>query len=146
MRRRRRGNNSIAHSQSKNFFDARNVELPRCRAKTFCATGNFGQPKIAIARFDLADRSEFSSRPVAFDPANNARFALNSFWLLMLNGFQVSVAQLCQGQLSLGPVNLPLLVFEARQLAARNRTIGRFQGAFDLLAVNPDAAIIDAVG
>jgi hypothetical protein len=59
------------------------------------------QPQINITWFDLANLSQPASRPVVLDSANDERFPFNSFRLLMLNCFQIAVAQFGQSQLSL---------------------------------------------
>jgi hypothetical protein len=65
---------------------------------------------------------------------------------VILNGFQVAVAQLGQRQLALRAINLALLVFKACKLASCNRGVGCLQTALDFLAVRLDARIVDAVG
>ena len=43
------------------------------------------QPQIDIARLDLADLSQLTSRPVGFDSPDDESLSLNRFRLLMLN-------------------------------------------------------------
>ena len=141
MRRCRRSDDAVTHCRIEKFFDARNVEVARRGAKTVPR-----QPQINITWFDLTDLSQPASGPIGLDSSDDEGFSLNRFRLLMLNRFQIAVAQFRQGQLSLGAINLALLVFEACKLASCNRGVGCFQAALDLLALNADSAIINAIG
>src|SRR2546429_8405027 len=81
------------------------MQIARRRAKTVSR-----QPQIDIARFDLANLSQLAVRPIGLDSADDEGFSLNRFRFLMLNRFQIAVAQFGQRQLSLRAINLPLLI------------------------------------
>ena len=82
------------------------------------------QPHIDIARFDFPDLSQVAGRPIALDSADDESFPLEGFRLLMLNRFQITVAQLSERQLPLRAVNLPLLILECGKLRrARARSV-----------------------
>ena len=80
MRGWRRGDDAITHCRVEQFFNTRNMQIARRRAETVAR-----QPQIDIARFDLANLSQFASRPVGLDSPDDEGFSLNRFRLLMLN-------------------------------------------------------------
>src|SRR6266436_178058 len=117
------------------------MQIARRRAETIAR-----QPQFNIARSDLPDLREPASRPVGLDSADDERLSLNGFRLLMLNGFQIAVAQFGQRELSLRAVNLPLLLTEYLQSSLGQRRVGCLQSALDVLALDADWSIINAVG
>ena len=140
MSSRGRRHDSVAHRERENFFQTRDVKIARSGAEAVLR-----EPRIAFAWPDLRHLRQPAGRPVALDSANDERFPLNRFRLLMPDRQQITVAKRVERQLALRAINLPLFVAEVRQLAPGKRWIGCFQAALDLLALNPDASIIDPV-
>src|SRR5215813_9338313 len=104
-----------------------------------------GQPQIDITRLDLADLSQLASQPVRLDSAYNERFSLDRLRLLVLNSFQIPLAQFCQRELPLGAVNLGFVIFLLSEIALSQFPICRFQTAPNLFAARFEACIISAV-
>src|SRR5437762_1247461 len=116
------------------------MQIARRRAKTVSR-----QPQIDIARLDLAVLSQLASRPIGLDSADDEGFSLNGPWFLMLNRFQVTVAQFCQCQTALRAINLPLLIPKHPEFSLCKGAISCFERPLDFLAVRFDASIINAV-
>ena len=140
MRSRRSRHDSVAHRRARKVLSGRRCGDCAKRSRSGSATA-----RIAFARLDLRDLSQPAGRPVGFDSPTMKRFALDRFRLLMPNCLQIAVAKCVERQLALRAINLPLFVAEVRELTPGQCRIGRFQAAFDLLALNPDASIIDPV-
>ena len=119
---------------------SRRYEIARSGAEAIAR-----EPGIAFAWLDLGDLCQPASWPVGDDSLNDRYFAFDCLRLLVAHRLQIAVAQCVERQLALRSINLPLFVAEVRELAPGQSRIGRFQTAFDLLALDPDASIIDPV-
>src|SRR5438034_3434828 len=89
MRSWRRSYDAITYRRVEQLSDARNMKIARCGAKAVPR-----QPQLNITRLDLADLGQLASRPVRLDSSDDEAFSLNRFRILMLNCFQIAVAQI----------------------------------------------------
>src|SRR5436305_14859149 len=116
------------------------MQVARCRTEAVS-----GQPQIDITWFDLANLGEPPGRPIRFDSADYERFSLHCFWFLVLNGFQIAVAQLSQGELSLRAIDLGSLLFFSSKIALCQFAICGFETAPNFFAARLEPRIISAV-
>jgi hypothetical protein len=91
----RSANTPVAHRQSENVRQRRDVEIAGGGSELVSR-----QPNIGVTRPDLAElRGEATARPVALDPADDEALSFDRLRHLVLDRLQVAVAQVGQREL-----------------------------------------------